>query len=164
MNNVLVGNIVAFIAAILMVYTGLIIKKNKILIFQIVQMILLMASNIVLGSITGAISNAIGCIRNYLCYKEKLNFINKVLIIIVTTIISLSINTLGVIGWLPILSTILYTWLIDTKNIIHFKLSIIITMLMWFIHDFYIKSYVMAIMDILTVVTTFISLYKLKQK
>ena len=114
MSNILLGNIIAFIAAILMVYTGLILRKNKILISQIIQMILLMISNIILGSVTGAISNSIGCIRNYFCYKEKLNFFIKVLIIIVTTTISLYFNTLGVIGLLPILSTILYTWFIDS--------------------------------------------------
>ena len=162
--NIIIGNTIAFVAAILMVYTGLVLRKNKILILQIIQMFLLMISNLILGGITGAISNVIGCIRNYLCYKDKMNTITKMLIIIITTAISLYFNNLGIIGLLPIMSTILYTWLIDSKNIIYFKLSIVITMIMWCIYDFNIKSYIMMVIDFLTVITTSISIYKLRKK
>lgn len=158
--NVLIGNIISFIAAVLMVYTGMVLKKKKIIILQMVQMLLLTISNIILGSIPGAISDLIGTLRNYLYYKGKINFNIKLIIVVATIIISLYFNNLGIIGILPILSVVLYTLFIDLENIKHFKIVIIITFVMWFIHDFYVKSYVMAVMDLLSITTNIVSIYK----
>lgn len=163
MDNLLLGNIICFVAAILMVFTGLIINKKKIIISQMIQMFLLTLGNIVLGSIPGAISDLLGALRNYLYYKGAFNLVIKLLIIISSIIITLMFNNLGLIGILPIMSIVLYTWFIDVKNLKIFKWIIIITSVMWAIHDFYISSYVMGVMDLLTVATNFISLFKLKK-
>lgn len=163
MDNLLLGNIICFVAAIMMVFTGIIIKKEKIIVSQMIQMFLLTLGNIVLGSIPGAISDLLGALRNYLYYKGKFNLIIKVIIIILSVIMTLMFNNLGLMGILPIMSIVLYTWFIDAKNIRCFKWIIIITSVMWAIHDFYISSYVMGVMDLLTVVTNFISLFRLKK-
>ena len=80
----IIGNIIAFIASIIMVYTGYIKEKKKILYVQAIQIGLFVVSNIILGGITGAIINAISCVRNILCYKEKLNTLSKTILIIVS--------------------------------------------------------------------------------
>ena len=49
MINLLVGNIIAFIASILMVYSGLLKQKQKILYFQTIQFGLAVISNIIFG-------------------------------------------------------------------------------------------------------------------
>lgn len=161
MSNVLLGNIIAFIAALLMVYTGILIEKNKIIILQIFQMLLLVVSNFILGSLPGAINNLIGCFRNYLCHKNKLNGFSKIMLVILIVSLCLYFNTLGVIVLLPITATILYTLFMDSKDVVKFKLLIIVTMVMWLIHDVFVKSYVMVVMDVLTIITTSISLYKI---
>ena len=68
--QIFIGNIVALVASIIMVYSGYLKQKNKILYAQTMQIGLSVLSNIILGGITGAIINAISCVRNILCYKE----------------------------------------------------------------------------------------------
>jgi len=162
MTNIIIGNIIALIASLIMVYTGLIKKKEKIIYVQTIQIGLSVLSNIVLGGITGAIINTISCIRNILCYKEKLGQKSKVLIIISSITLSLAFNNLGIIGLLPVISTIAYTLLMNMKNVVKFKYLTIFTMLLWFIYDLYIKSYTSSIFDFMSIITNTIAIFKLR--
>ena len=67
---VLFANIIDLMAAFLQVGSGSIKKKSRILIVQIIQLLLQAVSMLLLGGVTGAISNVLSCYRNYLCYKE----------------------------------------------------------------------------------------------
>lgn len=73
MNYIVIGNIFALIASILMVYSGYVKKKKKkkIIFIQTIQIGFSVISNIVLGGITVTIINALNCFRNY--YVIKIN-------------------------------------------------------------------------------------------
>lgn len=73
MTNIIIGNIIALIASILMVYSGILKEKKKILYVQTILIGLFIIGNLVLGGITGAIINALGCIKNILYYIIKIN-------------------------------------------------------------------------------------------
>lgn len=161
MINVVIGNTVALIASLLMVYSGFLKKKNKILYVQTVQILLFIVSNLVLGGITGAIINAISCIRNILCYKDRLRAKEKVVIALLSIILSLKFNNLGLIGLLPLLSTLCYILVMNTKDVIKFKILIIATACMWLIYDIYIKSYTSAIFDFASMAANFITILQI---
>lgn len=162
MTNIVIANIVALIASLLMVYTGIIKRKDRIVLVQTIQIGLSVLSNIILGGITGAIINAISCVRNILCYKDKLGKLAKVLIIIASIVPSLMFNNLGFIGILPIISAVAYTLFMDTKDIIKFKYLTIFIMFLWGTYDFYIKSYSSAAFDFMTIIANIISVIKIK--
>lgn len=160
----IIGNIIAFIASIIMVYTGYIKEKKKILYVQAIQIGLFVVSNIILGGITGAIINAISCVRNILCYKEKLNTLSKTILIIVSVVLSLKFNDLGFIGLFPLISSIIYILFMNIKDIIKFKYLIIFTMILWLCYDVYIESYTSAIFNFACIVANIISIIELKTK
>ena len=108
MTNIIIGNIIALIASILMVISGLQKKKKTILFIQIIQIALSVISNIVLGGYTGAVINAISCIRDILCYKDKLGTKEKIFIIILAIGLTITFNNLSLIGLLPLIATIVY--------------------------------------------------------
>ena len=162
--NILIGNIIALVASLIMVYTGILKNKKKIIYLQTVQIGLSVISNIVLGGISGAIINGISCIRNVLCYKGMLTTVFKILIVIISITLTLLFNNLGIIGLLPLISIVLYTLFMDTKKVITLKLLIIFTMIMWLLYDFYIKSYTSSLFDLLTIITNVIALNQLRNK
>lgn len=163
--QIIIGNIIALIASIIMVYSGYLKQKKKILYVQTIQIGLSVLSNIVLGGITGAIINAISCVRNILCYKEKLNNTSKIILIALATILSLYFNNLGIIGLLPLISSITYILLMNIENVIKFKYLIIFTMILWFFYDLYIKSYTSACFDAMCIITNMGSIIQMnKQK
>ena len=163
MINIIVGNIIALIGSLFMVYSGIIKNKKKTIYVQTVQIVMSIISNIVLGGITGAIINTISCIRNILCYKDKLKIKEKAILIALSTTLSLCFNNLGLIGILPLISTITYTILMDIKDVTKYKLLVIFTMILWCIYDINIKSYSSAIFDFLNIITNSIAIYQLSK-
>lgn len=162
MKFIIIGNIIALIASIIMVYSGFLKQKKAILYTQTIQIGLYILSNIVLGGITGAIINALSYVRNILCYKNKLDLKAKIILIFLAITFSLMFNNLGIIGLLPVISTVIYILLMNTKDIISFKLLIIFTMIMWLIYDLFIKSYTSAIFDFMNIVANIISIIQIK--
>lgn len=161
MIQIIIGNIIAFIAAILMAYSGIIKQKKKILYLQTVEIILYTISDLVLGGITGAIINAVSAFRNILFYKNKLELKEKVIITVISIIFSFRFNNLGLIGIFPLLSSLLYLWLMNIENIIKFKYLLIVTTILWFIYDIYIKSYSSAIFDFINILANIISIIQI---
>ena len=60
MNTILLGNLISLAGAVLMVVIGFIKRKEKVLAVQCVQFSLMGVGNLVLGGVTGALSNLIG--------------------------------------------------------------------------------------------------------
>lgn len=163
MNTILIANAIALIASLLMVYTGYIKKKEKILFFQTIQIGLSVISNIILGGITGAIINTLGLIRNILCYKEKLNKIAQIILIILSILLGVYFNNLALIGLLPIISNVVYIVFMNIKDVIKFKYLIIFTMTMWLVYDIYIMSYTSAVFDLGTMIANIIAVIQIKR-
>ena len=161
MNILIIGNIIALIAASLSINLGLIKNRKKLIYMQTIQSFTYTISNTILGGISGAIANLIGAIRNILSYKDKLTKFTIILIILISTLLTIKFNNLGFIGLLPLFNTIIYTAFINEKNPLKFKLLFLITSILWFFYDLTIKAYTSALFDFLAVVTSTIAAYQI---
>ena len=161
--RLIVGNIIALLASLLFAYSGILKKKQKILIVQIIQKALSTISNIILKGYSGAIVHAISLIRNIICYYDKLSFIVKVIISLLTIILTFIFNNVGIIGILPLISSLIYLWFMDTKDIIKFKYLMLITIILWGIYDLTIKSYTSFAFNVFSGITTLISIVQIKK-
>lgn len=164
MYIIIIGNIIALVASLLMVYSGVIKIKKKILFVQIIQISLLTISNIILGGFVGAIVNAFNCLRNILYYNNKLSLLWKIIISVVSIVLSIKFNNLGLIGYLPLIAGLSYLWLMNIRDVVKFKFLIIFTMVLWFIYDLTIKSYSSSIFDLMTAFTNLYSIYRLRKE
>ena len=160
---VILGNIVAFVASIFMVSAGMLKKKKSILLCQCMELSLYTVSNIILGGIPGAIINFLGVIGNVLGYKNILNTVSKTILTILTIVLTLLFNNLGLVGYLPLICMVMYLWTLDIKDVIKFKSFILIIMVFWCIYDYSVKSYVASTFDILTIISTIISMIHIKK-
>ena len=130
---------------------------------QIIQIALSVISNIVLGGYTGAVINAISCVRDILCYKDKLGTKEKIIIIILAIGLTIIFNNLSLIGLLPLIATIVYISFMNTKDVVKFKFLVIFSMIMWLVYDLYIKSYTSGIFDFLSITANIIAIYQLQK-
>ena len=153
-----VANGIDLIAALIQVFSGSIKKKQKILAVQILQMLLQGVSMLLLGGITGAVSNVLSCYRNYLCYKEKLTGLWKGILIGASVLLTVLLNDQGLLGLVPAAVCTVYILLMDLKDPIHFKLLVTLTFVPWLIYHFILGSYVGAVFDAATIVTNAITL------
>ena len=160
----IIGNIIALIGSILMVYVGVIKDKKGILFVQSLQIALLAISNLVLNGISGFIINTINFIRNIICYKEALSLKVKILLSIISIVLTIYYNNFGLIGYLPLISGLIYLWFMTVKDVIKFKILIIVSVVFWLIYDFIIQSYTASVFDLITIIISSISVIKLKRK
>ena len=158
------GNIAGLIGSIFMVLTGLVKKKKRIIFLQAIEQMFFIIGCILLGSVPGAITNALSFVIIVFCYNNKLEIKEKILFTILSIGSVVYFNNIGIIGYLPLISTVVYLWLMTIKDIIKFKYLVIFCMILWTVHDFYIKAYTSTLFDIGTIIASFIAIIMIKNK
>ena len=156
--SVVIANVIDFIAALIQVGSGSIKQKRKILIVQIIQLLMQGASMLILGGVTGAISNVLSCFRNYLCYKEKLNVYWKAILIAASIGMTIALNEQGFLGIIPAAICTIFIIFMDVKDPVKFKLLVTLSFVPWMFYHFILRSYVGAIFDAATIITNGITL------
>jgi len=163
--TVITANIIDLLAACVQVGSGSIKKKSKILVVQILQLLMQAVSMLLLGGVTGAVSNVLSCYRNYLCYKEKLNTFWKTVLIAASIALTILLNEQGLWGIIPAAVCTVFILFMDVKDPIKFKLLVTLTFVPWMVYHFFLKSYVGAVFDAATIATNTITLCSMiKQK
>lgn len=163
MNRIILGNIISFVGACLMVGAGLLKKRRTILVVQCVQFGIMGSANFILGGITGGLSALVSIARNVVCAQKKMTFSVKLLFTFLLIILCIGSNTAGLLGILPILSACLYTWLLDIEGERNLKLVIIIAQSFWVIYDVALMNYVSFAFDILTIIANLVGIVTLKK-
>ncbi len=161
MNLVIIGNIFGLVGALMMVGLGFIHKRKYILVGQILQFVIMGVGNLVLGGVSGFISNIVGIVRNIFFLKYDMTNGWKSFFMIIQIIISAYFMYRMGFRWielLPILATAVYTWLLDTKKESHLKIVLNCCQLMWLVYDIMILNYTAAVFDILTICSNFVGM------
>ena len=157
--TVIIANIIDLVAALIQVGSGSIKQKSKILVVQIIQLLMQAISMLLLGGVTGAISNVLSCFRNYLCYKGKLSTFWKIVLIVASIGMTILLNEQGLLGIIPAVVCTIYIIFMDIKDPIKFKLLVTLSFVPWMFYHFILKSYVGAIFDAATIITNGITLF-----
>lgn len=164
MNLVIIGNLISLVGCLLMVAIGFIRKKEHILAVQCLQFGIMGVGNLVLGAVSGTISNAVSIVRNLVFARWSSSLPLKVVFIILQVLLSLSALQSSPLEWLPLLAAAIFTWFLDTKSEVILKSVIIGTLLLWLVYDFCHLNYVAMTFDALSIVSNFISILMLRKK
>lgn len=161
MNFIVIGNIISLIGALFIVAIGVIKSKKNILIAQCFQCTFIAVGNLFLGGFSGFITNVVNIIRNLYSFRFPFNTPAKIVFIIIQFALGLKFNNLGLIGFLPILAAVIFTWFMDTKSDKVMKVVVISTTLMWTIYDFTILNFTAFAFDIASLITNGIGMYRI---
>ena len=159
--TVIIANVIDFAAALIQVASGSIKQKTKILVVQNIQLFLQATSMLLLGGVTGAVSNVLSCYRNYLCYKDKLNTFWKAVLIAATVGMTVVLNEQGFLGVIPAIVCTVFIIFMDVKDPVKFKLLVTVTFVPWMFYHFILRSYVGAFFDVATIITNSVTLYSM---
>lgn len=158
MNIVLLGNALSFVGSVIMILMGFIKKKNRFLLAQSGMNAFFIAGNLCLGGISGAIANAVTMTRNIVCLKWNLNRALKIFFIALQIGLILLTGTDSLIMWLPIIGNCVFTWYMDTEDMVLLKGIVIGSQLLWGIYDFYIMNYATVPFDVGTCITNAVAI------
>ena len=107
MNNILIANILAFIAQMISIYMSTRNNKGKILSVQIVSMVLLSLSSFLLKGYSAVVIDALAIVRNIVVLKQIQNRYLDLSFVILTVVLGVAFNNRGFIGLLPIVANVL---------------------------------------------------------
>ena len=163
MNNLLITNIFSFIWAILLGISTFSKKRNKMLWIQTGDCVFNSLACLFAWSYAGFTTNAISGIRNILNIKGKMTKWLLTIITILILLIWIISNQSGIIGLLPPIASVQYTlWSSTTKSAQRTRIWLAINIIMWLIHDIFMKIYPSAIMDIIIIIITAINISRQK--
>ena len=107
--NIIIGNIISFFASLALVLSCIVNDKREAYKFQVIEALILTVSSAFFLSWTGILTMLIAAGRNYLVMNDRLSSKLAIMFIIITIIICPIINTMGLIGLLPMIGIIQLT-------------------------------------------------------
>lgn len=161
--RVLIGNVVALAACIVMLFDGYARSRKRALQIQVAECMLHTAAALCVGAVSGAVVNAIAVPRNVLAYRDRLTTKWKAVFIIATAALILGFNADGWLGLLPLAASIEYILLMDRTKGIAFKAVTIGSVSLWLIYDTCIRLYVSAVFDALFLAAACVAIYRIKK-
>lgn len=159
------GNIFSLLSVICVAIS--VIKKNKsdLILWQLWGIAFSNFSCLALKAYAALITCIADFIRNYLAYKNLLNFRITMLLIVFCIAAGLWINNLGLIGLLAIIASTSYTYLMyTTKNEQQMRWALVLNQGLWFVHSIYIQAYPSAITEVILTCWTLAQIYKNRLK
>ena len=144
--NIIIGNIISFFASIALILSCIVNDKREAYKYQVIE----------------ALTMLIAAARNYLVMNEKLTSKLAIMFIIITLIICPIINTMGLIGLLPMIGIIQLTICnYYLKTIKWIKVAFIVNVLIYAVYFIGIYDIVSCLTQVITAIIGFVSLFKL---
>lgn len=160
-THLVIGNIFSLLCAICIAMS--VVKKSKkdFMYWQIGCTLFGGIANIILYAYAAFVISSVSLIRDILSYKNKLTKNITIVLLIISIIIGLYANNLGIIGLLPIIASASYTLCIYiTKNEQQMRWALVSNLSLWFIHNLYIQAYPSALANIVLCIWTFIQILR----
>ena len=161
MSNALIGNLISFVAACFTVASAWSGNRKRIYMYQAIQCLLLSVANIFFLSISGVTTYMICALRNVLLSRDRFTSRLCAVFVACVTIIGLSVNNRGLVGLIPVVTTVLYTIICYfAKRHTTIKLNIVGNLSLWAAYDILIHDYVSFAVDTVSAVVAVLSLLR----
>lgn len=160
--NIVIGNVISLIAGIFIIMSMWVNDEKEAYKYQFLNAFILIISSVFFLSWTGVTTMAIAASRNAMVYYDRLTFKWTIFFIIISVVLGCLVNTMGIIGFLPILAIIQITlsnyYLKTIKSI---KTSFIINSMIYIVYFLAIYDFASATIESVTALIGLISLFRL---
>ncbi|MBQ1477531.1 MAG: YgjV family protein [Erysipelotrichaceae bacterium] len=166
MSEIIWGNIVTFIATVLMSCSGTRDSKRTILLIQEMAMACFVLSGILLQGYSGVVQNIVGMIRNITVLYWPGNTVIGWGLVLSGIVFGILFNNRGIIGLFPVVCSVPFAVMVVLKNEdpVPLKSTMIISSLGYAVYAVVNNNLVGIITNTITAMITGISLYRDIQK
>lgn len=161
-EQIIIGNLVILVSSTLLVLCAFFKNRRKTITGQSLANLIAAIGNSILGGFSGVVINLLGCIRNLLSAHDKLTRPLQIAYLACVTIGVVAVSQGNLLGFLPLVSTYIYTFTINIKNPQLFKFTTILVLIPWMIYDFSIHSYTGFFFDTAMVIGNISSIIRLR--
>lgn len=160
--NIIIGNAISLIAGIFILLSMWVNDEKEVYKHQFLNAFILMISSVFFLSWTGVVTMAIAASRNAFVYKDKFTFNWAIFFVIVSVVVGFAVNTMGIVGILPIIALVQLTLCnYYLKTIKPIKISFIVNSAIYVVYFLAIWDFSSAAIEGITVTVGLISLFKL---
>ena len=160
--NIVIGNLISLIAGIFIILNMWVNDEKKAYKYQFLNAFILMISSVFFLSWTGVTTMAIAATRNALVYKDRLTFNLTVFFIIISVVLGVLVNTMGIVGWLPIIAIVQITLCnYYLKSIKTIKTGFIVNSAIYVVYFLAIFDFSSAVIETVTALIGVVSLIRL---
>ena len=157
----ILGNVFSLISAFCLFVSVFKTTTRDLLLWQVMEVVFCILSNIALVTYSALTTNSIALVRDILAYKNKLTKNITFVLLFLCVSVGFIANNRGVIGVFPMAASFIYTvFLYETRNEQQIRFALIINLMLWFVHDFYVGAYPSAVMDVFLSAWTLINIFR----
>lgn len=156
----LIAEIFSLLSSLSLIIGSIQKTHKRIIVLSMVESILVIISESLFGATAGVITTVVLLIIDFMNFVDK---DNKCL----TIILMIALAIIGIITmetWydlLPMIASIVYTWLIVYKKKLITEMGLLINTILWLIYDTHIGSIIYTIMDSIVVTLCIIEIIKI---
>ncbi|AMD17443.1 hypothetical protein TL18_05060 [Methanobrevibacter sp. YE315] len=160
--NIIIGNFISLIAGIFIILSMWVNDEKEAYKYQFLNAFILMISSVFFLSWTGVTTMAIAASRNAMVYYDKLTFKWTIFFLIISIVIGCLVNTMGIVGLLPIIAIVEITLCnYYLKSIKTIKASFIINSAIYVVYFLAIYDFSSAAIESITAIIGLVSLIRL---
>ena len=160
--NIVVGNMISLVAGIFIILSMWVNDEKQAYKYQFLNAFILMISSVFFLSWTGVTTMAIAAARNAMVYKDKLTINWTIFFIVLSVVLGLLVNTMGIVGLLPIIAIVQITLCnYYLKSIKTIKTGFIINSAIYIVYFLAIFDISSAVIESITALIGVISLVRL---
>lgn len=160
--NIVIGNIISLIAGIFIILSMWVNDEKQAYKYQFLNAFILMISSVFFLSWTGVTTMAIAASRNVMVYKDCLTLNWTIFFIIISVVLGLIVNTMGIVGLLPIIAIVQITlcnYYFKTIKLI--KIGFILNSAIYIIYFLAIWDFSSAVIESVTAMVGVVALFRL---
>ena len=162
--NIVIGNAISLIAGIFIILSMWVNDEKQAYKYQFPNAFILIISSVCFFSWTGMVAMAIAASRNAMVYYDRLTFKWTMFFIPISIILGLSVNTMGLVGMLPIIAIIQISLCnYYLKTIKPIKTSFIVNSAIYVVYFLAILDFSSAAIESVTAIIGLVSLFRLIQ-
>ena len=164
MNNIIIGNLISFVAATFVAASCLVNNRKTIFFLQFLNNAVLAVAALFFGAYSSITTLVICSVRNIVIVKNRFDKKAVIITILLVTAAGLTANNRGLLGLLPILCAVRYTICIylftDVKRT---RINILIDQITWAIYSFLILDICSALTSLVVAAVDIVSMIKEKR-
>lgn len=160
--NIIIGNGISLIAGIFIILSMWVNDEKQAYKYQFLNAFILMISSVFFLSWTGVTTMAIAASRNAMVYNDKLTINWTIFFIIISVVLGLLVNTMGIIGLLPIIAIVQITlcnYYFKTIKLI--KIGFIVNSAIYIVYFLAIYDFSSAVIESITALIGVVALFRL---
>ncbi len=148
MTSVMIGNLLALFAACFTLASALSARRKPIYLYQTAQCLIMAAANAFFLSFSGVTTFLLCALRNGFLAYDRFTGRRCLVFAVSVALIGLASNNRGLVGLLPVITTVLYTaGCLYAEKAGAIKLNIAVNLALWALYEILIRDYVSFAVD-----------------